>query len=295
MADHSIILRAITSDGSAFIHACDSTAIVAKAHEIHETSKTMTAALGRALTAACLMGAQLKSPSASLTLQFQCTGPAKNIVCVSDSTGNVKGYTDHPEVELPPNAQGKLNVGGALGGGTLHVIRDPGQGEPYVGLCQLATGEIAEDITAYYAQSEQIPTACALGVRVNRDLSVKSAGGFLLQLLPGADEQVIAAVEKNIADVGSVSRRVAQGDTPLQIVQAVLAGIPFEVLDESPVDYVCGCSRQRYARILATLNRRDLQSLIDGGEEIETVCNFCRKRTTFSVEELKQFLKNKDQ
>lgn len=294
MENSAKMTRLIATDGSAFLHVCDSTAIVAEARRLHQTSKTMTAALGRALTAASLMGALLKSPKASLTLQFQCTGPAGSIVCVSDSFGNVRGYAENPQVELPPNDQGKLDVGGALGGGTLNVIRDPGQGEPYSGLCPLVSGEIAEDIAEYFVRSEQIPTACALGVRVNRDLSVKAAGGFLLQLLPGADEQTAALLQEQVQAVGSVSARIAAGETPEQIAAAVFGAVPFEVMDEVPVAYRCRCSREKYARILATLNRKDLQSLIDDGQDVETVCNFCGKRYVFNVDELRQAMAAKN-
>lgn len=293
MNHNSIILRAITHDGSAFIHTCDSTIIAATARTLHQTSKTMTAALGRALTACCLMSAQLKGADHTLTLQLKGNGPGGSIVCVGDSKGNVKGYAQNPLAELPPNQLGKLDVGGVVGKGTLHVIKDLGMQEPYHGMCPIVTGEIAEDITQYYAQSEQIPSACALGVRVNRDLTVKSAGGFLLQMLPGADPDMITKLEENVKAIGSVSQKIAEGITPLQLTKQVLADIPFDILDETPIAYTCNCSRERYAQILAALNQKDLQSLIDEQQPVETVCNFCGNRYVFSLDELKQAAQKK--
>ncbi|MBR4282705.1 MAG: Hsp33 family molecular chaperone HslO, partial [Clostridia bacterium] len=278
MEKQSSILRAISVDGSAFIHAIDATALVTKAREIHNTSKTMTAVLGRALIACSLMSVQLKGEKNTLTLQIQGDGPAGTVLCVGDSKGNVKGYAQNPDVELPPNDLGKLNVGGAIGSGTLHVIKDLGMNEPYHGMCTLVTGEIGEDITEYYATSEQIPSACALGVRVNRDLSVKSAGGFLLQLLPNADPDIVTKLEENLENIGSVSQKIADGMTPLQLVEQVFADIPFDILDGNEVKYSCGCSRKKYSRILATLNQKDLKSLIEEDKPVETVCTFCNTK-----------------
>jgi len=291
MEKQSSILRAISVDGSAFIHAIDATALVARAREIHNTSKTMTAVLGRALIACSLMSVQLKGEKNTLTLQIQGDGPAGTILCVGDSKGNVKGYAQNPDIELPPNDFGKLNVGGAIGNGTLHVIKDLGMNEPYHGMCNLVTGEIGEDITEYYATSEQIPSACALGVRVNRDLSVKSAGGFLLQLLPNADPDIVTKLEENLENIGSVSQKIADGMTPLQLVEQVFADIPFDILDGNEVQYSCSCSREKYSRILATLNQKDLKSLIDEDKPVETVCTFCNTKYVFEVDELKQYIK----
>ena len=200
----SVITRAMTSDGSARIICADTTAIVQKAFEVHRTAKTMTAALGRSLTVTSLMGSLLKDKADTLSLQIKGDGPAGTILCVSNYRGDVRGYAENPDAELPPNEHGKLDVGGAVGQGTLCIIRDFGTGEPYVGISQLVSGEIAEDISEYFVTSEQTPTVCALGVRANTDNSCKSAGGFLLQLLPGADDSIIPALEKNIAALGSV-------------------------------------------------------------------------------------------
>ncbi len=287
----SHIIRAISVDGSAFIHAADTTAIATKARELHQTSKTMTAVLGRALTACALMSAQLKGKDNTMTLQFQGDGPGGMVVCVGDSHGNVKGYVGNPETELPPNAKNKLDVGGAVGQGTLHVIKDLGMNEPYHGMCPILTGEIAEDITEYYATSEQTPSACALGVRVNRDLTVKSAGGFLVQLLPGADPDIITKLEENLKNIGSVSQKIAEGMTPEQLIEQVFDGIPFDILDQSDISYTCNCSKEKYSRILATLNQKDLKSLIDENKPVETVCNFCNSKYVFEIDQLKKYVK----
>lgn len=284
------MVRAISRDGSAFVHVCDSTEIVAEARRIHNTSKTMTAALGRALTACSLMGAQLKGEKNSLTLQFKVDGPSGDIVCVSDYRGNVKGYALYPDAELPPNSRGKLDVGGALGQGNLHVIKDLGMNEPYIGMCPLKNGEIAEDITEYFVRSEQVPTACALGVHVNKDLTVKSAGGMLLQLLPFADDEVAAKLEENLSSITSISQMIADGVTVMELIETIFAGIEFDVLDESDIAYRCNCSRERYASILAILNERDMRSLIDEGKDVETVCNFCGEKYIFPVSELEAML-----
>ncbi len=291
MSNQSKIIRAISVDGSCFIHACDSTAVVARACELHKTSKTMCAVLGRALTACALMSVQLKGEKNTLTLQLRGDGPAGSVICVGDSFGNVKGYATNPEAELPPNDMGKLNVGGAVGNGMLHVIKDLGMNEPYHGMCPLVTGEIAQDVTEYYAKSEQIPSACALGVRVNRDLSIKSAGGFLVQLLPGADPDIITRLETNLENIGSVSQKIAEGMTPLQLIELVFADIPFDILDENQMHYTCRCSREKYSRILSTLNQKDLKSLIEENKPVETVCNFCNQQYVFSIDELKQYVK----
>lgn len=287
----SAITRACTRDGSARLLVTDTTAIVQRAHEIHETSKTVTAALGRALTAASLMGSLLKDPGNTITLQFKGDGPAGRLICISDDIGNVKGYVEHPEVELPPNAKNKLDVGGAIGhNGTLTVIRDLGFGDPYVGVSDLVSGEIAEDITSYFASSEQTPTVCALGVRCNTDISCRAAGGFLLQLLPGADEALIPILEENIAAMPSVSSLLADGVTREEIIARVFAGIPYDLFDEIDTDYVCGCNRDSYARALISLGEKELLDMIGEGKPVETRCRYCHALNTFSVEELQQMV-----
>lgn len=283
----SLITRAITADGSARIILTDTTEIVQKAADIHSTSKTVTAALGRSLTAASLMGSLLKDKDNTLTLQINGGGPVGRIVCVSDYKGNVRGYADNPEVELLPNSRGKLDVGGAVGkDGSLTVIRDIGMGEPYVGTCPLVSGEIAEDITQYFASSEQIPTVCALGVRVDQNRHVLAAGGFLVQLLPGAEESVISAIENNMTGISSVSSMIQKGMSAEEIIGAVFDGIDFEIFDEFDTDYVCTCSRERYLSAIAGLSANDVKELTEENKPIEAVCHFCNKKYTFTSEEV---------
>lgn len=289
----SRIVRAVTRDGSARIFAIDSTEIVRVASDIHHTSKTATAALGRVLTGTSLMGTLLKDPGDSLTVQFRGDGPLGTVLCVSDYSGNVRGYAEHPEVELPPNGQGKLDVGGAVGRGTLYVIRDNGMKEPYIGTSPIVSGEIAEDLTNYYAQSEQTPTVCALGVRLKPDLSLLGAGGFLLQLLPGCEEEVIDLIEKQMKLLPSVSALIADGETPEGIIGRVFAEIPYDVFDEIPVTYKCDCSRERYAKGIAGLPVKDLREMLSSGETIRAICQFCGKEYGFSPEEIGEMLKER--
>lgn len=283
----SLITRAITADGSARMILTDSTEIVQKAADIHGASKTVTAALGRSLTAASLMGSLLKDKDNSLTLQINGGGPIGRIVCVSDYKGNVRGYADDPTVELLPNSRGKLDVGGAVGkNGSLTVIRDMGMKEPYVGTCPLVSGEIGEDITQYFAASEQIPTVCALGVRVDQNRHVLAAGGFLVQLLPGAEDSVISAIEKNMTGISSVSSMIQKGMKAEEIIGAVFDGVEFELFDEFDTDYICTCSRERYLSAIAGLSANDIKELTEEDKPIEAVCHFCNKKYTFSSEEV---------
>ncbi len=286
----SNLMRAQTQDGSAMIVAADTTQIVQTAHEIHGLSKTMTAALGRALTAASMMGSLLKEEKQSVTLRFCGDGPAGTICCVSDWRGNVRGYADHPEAELPPNAKGKLDVGGAVGRGQMHVLRDLGLDMPYVGVASIVSGEIAEDVTNYFASSEQTPSVCALGVLVHPDFNCRAAGGFLVQLLPYADPAVVETIEKNIEKIDSVSRMVDSGMTPRDIIDTVFAGLAYDVLDEAQIDYVCPCSRERYARALLSLGKEELQRLADEDEPVETLCSFCGKKYVFGLDEVRAML-----
>ncbi|MBE6570154.1 MAG: Hsp33 family molecular chaperone HslO [Ruminococcaceae bacterium] len=282
----SIIKRAITDDGSARIFFIDSTAIVRRACEIHHTSKTMTAVLGRALSAASLMGSLLKDRDNTLTLQFKGNGPAGLIVCVSDYMGNVRGYAENPDAELPPNDIGKLDVGGAVGRGTMYVIKDLGLNEPYIGVCPLVSGEIAEDVTEYYASSEQTPTVCALGVRVDQDNMCFAAGGYLLQLMPGAEESIIDKLETNIGMMNSVSQLIAEGKTGDDIIAAVFAGIEYTMFDEFDAEYRCTCEREKYKRALVGLREEDMNELVEAGEDIETNCRFCGTKYVFPLDEI---------
>lgn len=280
------IVRAITTDGSARLFFEISTDIVQKAHVIHGTSKTVTAVLGRALTAASLMGSLLKDKKDTLTLQFNGDGPVGNVLCVSDYSGNVRGCVGDPTVELPPNKNGKLDVGGAVGRGTFYVAKDMGTGEPYVGLCNIVSGEIAEDITQYFVTSEQTPTVCALGVRCDTDCNCISAGGYILQLMPGADEATISRLEENITLIPSISKAVSMPNADEFVLSTIFRGLDFEVFDEFDTEYRCTCSRNGYEKALISLGREELVDMIKDGKDIEMTCRFCDNKQSFSVEQL---------
>lgn len=275
----SRMIRAISENGGVIFYALDSTDIVREAERIHQTSAVTTAALGRLLTAASMMGVMLKGRDNSLTLRVKGGGPAGIVLAVSDGQGNVRGYVEQPIVELPPRADGKLDVGGAVGkDGTLSVVKDLGMKEPYVGQVPLVSGEIAEDITAYYAASEQTPTVCALGVLVDRDLSVMTAGGYLIQLLPGALESEITRLEQNIAAMPSVTRLLRDGATLETIMERALDGFSPNILDEREVCYRCDCSRDRVERALLSLGQQELFAMAQEKKPIEVCCQFCDKK-----------------
>ena len=290
----SKIVRAITSDGSARLFFEISTDIVKRAQEIHGTSKTMTAVLGRALTAASIMGSMLKDKNSSLTLCFKGDGPGGSIMCVSDYAGNVKGYVQNPDIELPANALGKLDVGGAVGKGTFYVAKDMGEGEPYVGLCNIVTGEIAEDITQYFATSEQTPTACALGVRCGSDGKCVAAGGYVLQLLPGADEAIISALERNIGLIPSISSAILEENPDEYVISRIFSGIEYEIFDEFDTEYKCNCGRESFEKALISIGKTDLQSMIDEGKDIEMRCTFCDNVQRFTPSELSELCEKAD-
>lgn len=266
------MVRTISENGGVICCAVDSTNAVAAMEQIHQSSAVATAALGRLLTAASMMGTMLKSPKDSITLRVEGKGPIGSVIAVGDGSGNVKGYMTNPIVELPLNGHGKLDVAGAVGtDGFLYVIRDMGMKEPYVGQVPLVSGEIAEDITSYYAVSEQIPTVCGLGVLVNPDLTVRSAGGFLVQLLPGATEEEIELLERNVNALKPVSQMIEEGMTPEQIAFAVLEGFHPNVLDEYEMDYVCDCTRERVERALISLGKAELSQMAEEEEQIEEI------------------------
>ncbi len=282
----SVILRAISADGGIRVLFCNSTEIVKKACEIHHTSKTMTAVLGRALTGTSLMSSLLKDKDNTLTFQLRGNGPAGTVICVGDYMGNVRGYADNADVELPPNALGKLDVGGAVGRGSMYIIKDLGMNEPYVGVAPIVSGEIADDITEYFATSEQTPTICALGVRVDNDNMCFAAGGYLVQLMPGYDEADIPKLETNVNMMNSVSKLIADGKTGEEIIAMILNGIGYELFDEFDVEYRCPCNRDKYLRALIGLNEDDMNELREAGEPVETNCRFCGKKFTFALDEL---------
>ncbi|WP_322173732.1 Hsp33 family molecular chaperone HslO [Acutalibacter caecimuris] len=283
------IIRTITSDGTLMASAIDTTQLVYTAQQLHGLTKTSCAALGRLLTGTSLMGAMLKETQATLTVKVAGDGPLGNLLAIADSRGNVRGYVDNPGVELPVRPDGKLNVGGAVGhNGRLAVIRDFGTGEPYAGQVELVSGEIAEDITNYYAVSQQTPTVCALGVLVDREEGCALlAGGLLIQALPGADEMVLAHLEKNIAQLDSVTTMLAKGLDLEEICYLALQGFEVEKLDEFPVHYVCNCSKERFTRVLLTLPSEDIATLpLNDCGCAETVCQYCNRKYYFSQDEL---------
>lgn len=290
------IIRMITSEGGLVASAIESSEFVFKAQKLHGLTKTSCAALGRLLTGASLMGSMLKKADASLTLKVDGNGPLGNLVALADSWGNVRGYVENPQVELPLKPNGKLDVGGAVGHcGRLAVIQDFGTGEPYVGQVQLVSGEIAEDLTNYYAASQQIPTVCALGVLVDKQRGdALLAGGLLIQALPGVDEQTLVRLEANISRLDSVTTMLAKGLGPEEICNMALNGFQTEKLDEFPVHYVCTCSKERFSNILLTLPSDELLTLPRNEEGFaETVCQYCNRKYYFSQEELLELVQVK--
>ena len=287
------IVRAITADGLVKAAAITGRDLVERARNIHTLLPVATAALGRTLMAASLMGDAMKINGSSLTLQIKGGGPLGTILAVSDEAGNVRGYVQNPHVELMEKAPGKLDVGRAVGEtGSLTVIKDLGMKEPYVGTIDLLSGEIADDIAAYFVESEQIPTACALGVLVGTDQSVTSAGGYLIQLLPGAGEDIITKIEAGVQRVGSVSHALEGGLDGAGLLRAVLSDFDLEVLETHPVEYRCYCSRDRVTRALISMGREELSSLIQEQGQAELTCQFCDQIYRYSKEELEDILAN---
>lgn len=286
MSDYMV--RATAANSSIRAFAITSKELVEKAHKAHATSPVMTAALGRLLSGGAMMGSMMKGEKDLLTLQIQCSGPAKGITVTADFAGNVKGFAANPAVELPPNAQGKLDVGGALGLGVLSVIKDMGLKDPYVGQCELQTGEIAEDLTYYFAASEQIPSAVGLGVLVEKDGSVRHAGGFILQLMPFAEDAVIEQLEEHIRNMDTVTNMLERGLTPEGMLMEILGDFGLEITDTLPAAFSCDCSKDKVSRALSTISKKDLDSIINDGESIEVKCQFCNTAYSFEVEELKE-------
>ena len=285
------LIRAITADGMVKATAVTTRELTERARQIHKTLPVVTAALGRTLAAASMMGNALKSEGASLSIQVRGGGPVGAIVAISDSEGNVRGYAEHPQVDLPLRSDGKLDVGAAVGcDGTLTVIKDLCMKEPYIGSVQLLGGEIAEDIAQYFVESEQIPTACALGVLVDRDQSVRCAGGYLIQLLPGAGEDVISKVEAGVCAAGAVTKLLTANDDPEAMLRTVLSEFELEVLETAPVAYRCTCSRDRVERALLSLGADELRQMLDEQGHAELTCQFCDQVHQFSGEDLRRIL-----
>ncbi len=290
------IIRVIAKDAPVKAMAITARDTVERARAIHDCWPVASAALGRLLMAASMMGAVLKAEDGSVTLRVRGGGPLGALTAVSDSGGNVRGYVQNPAVDVPRKAKGKLDVGAAVGGeGDLTVIRDLGMKEPYIGSVELVGGEIAEDIAAYFVESEQIPTACALGVLIAPDQTVQAAGGYLIQLLPGADDAVVSAVERGVARLGAVSARLDGGMEPLELLQEVLADFELEVLETTPIEYRCYCSEERVSRALISLGREELDKLIREQDGAELTCQFCDRVYRYSGDQLRALREELDQ
>lgn len=284
-------IRAIAKDAAIQITAVTSKETVERARQIHQTLPTATAALGRVLTICSIMGSQLKVDDGSVTIQFKGNGPLGSVVCVSDSEGNVRGYLQNPACDLPLRPDGKLNVGAGIGQGYLMVIKDIGLKDPVTGTTVLVNGEIAEDMTRYFVESEQIPSACALGVLVGTEQQVKQAGGYLVQLMPGHTEKDIDKLEENINNVGAMTAMLESGMTLEQIVYKVLDGFDVEILEESRFQYQCNCSRDKVIRALISMGRKELTELMQQQDKAEITCQFCDKIYSFTSDEIGELLK----
>ncbi len=289
MADY--IVRATAAEGQIRAFAATTKEMAETARKAHDCSPVATAALGRLLTAGAMMGVMMKGDKDVLTLQIKGEGPIGGLTVTADSHGNVKGYAEDPQVMLPANLAGKLDVGGAVGPGILYVIKDLGMKEPYVGQTELQTGEIAEDLTYYFAASEQVPSSVGLGVLMEKNNTVKQAGGFIIQLMPFTDEKVIEALEAKIAQVRPVTAMLDDGMTPEQILEELLGELGLEINETLPAQFHCGCSKERVSKALVSVGAKELQSMIDDGKEIEVNCHFCNTNYSFSVDELKELLK----
>lgn len=289
MSDY--LVRATAAEAQIRAFAVTSRDTAEAARKAHDTSPVITAALGRLLSAGAMMGSMLKGERDLLTLQISGDGPAGGLTVTADSKGRVKGYANEPQVILPANSKGKLDVGGAIGAGTLRVIKDMGLKEPYVGQTALQTGEIAEDLTYYFAASEQVPSSVGLGVLMEKDNTVKQAGGFIVQLMPFAEEAVIAGLEDNLRKINSVTSLLDKGMNPEAILGLLLEGLDMQILDTMPVAFSCDCCKERVEKALISLGRQEISEMIEDGETIEVKCHFCGSAYHFTVEELRRILK----
>ena len=284
------IVRATAADGQVRAFAATTKELVEAAREHHNTSPVATAALGRLLTAGAMMGSMMKNDTDMLTLQIRGDGPIEGITVTADSHANVKGYVGNPDVMLPPK-NGKLDVGGAVGIGLLQVIKDMGLKEPYVGQTILVSSEIAEDLTYYFASSEQVPSSVGLGVLMNKDNTVRCAGGFIIQLMPFATEEAISQLEENLKDVTSVTDFLDKGYTPEQMLEKLIGHLDLEITDTIPTQFYCNCSKERVEQAVASIGKKDIQEMIDEGKDIEVKCHFCNTAYNYTVEDLKNILK----
>lgn len=288
MADYMI--RATAAEGQVRAFAATTRDMVEDAKNAHNTSPVATAALGRFLTAGAMMGVMMKNEKDLLTLRIECQGPIEGLIVTANANGDVKGYAFNPNVMLPPSDKGKLDVGGALDLGVLSVIKDIGLKEPYVGQTILVTSEIAEDLTYYFANSEQVPSSVALGVLMNKDNTVRQAGGFIIQLMPGATDELIDKLEKRLGEISSITALLDAGKTPEEILDDLLGDFGLEILDKLPTRFHCDCCKERVEKALISIGRKELQEMINDGKEIEVNCHFCGKPYCFTVDELKELL-----
>ena len=286
MSDY--IVRATAAGHQVRIFAATTKELVEQARAYHNTSPVATAALGRLLTAGAMMGSMQKSDNDKLTLQINCSGPIGGLTVTADAQANVKGYVNNPDVMLPPNQYGKLDVGGALDLGVLSVIKDMGLKEPYVGQTQLVSGEIAQDLTYYFVTSEQVNSSVALGVLMEKDNTVKQAGGFIVQLLPFAQDSVISKLEENIGKLPSVTQMLEAGETPESMLAKITEGMDMEIMDTLPTKFYCDCCKEKVEKVIISIGREEIQKMIDDGEPIEVNCHFCNTQYNFSVDELKE-------
>ncbi|MCH5255983.1 MAG: Hsp33 family molecular chaperone HslO [Lachnospiraceae bacterium] len=290
MSDY--LIRATAADAQIRAFAVNSKDMVETARSRHNLSPVVTAALGRLMTGAVMMGSMLKGEKDILTLQVNGDGPVGGLTVTADSQGNVKGYANAPQAMMPPNAIGKLDVGGVIGNGYLTVIKDMGMKEPYSSQVALQSGEIGDDLTYYFAASEQIPSCVALGILMEKNNTVKQAGGFIIQLMPFAQEEIIAKLEEKIAGIDSVTSMLDEGNTPEQILELVLGDMGLEITEKTPVQFKCNCTRERVKKVLVSLGKKELEELIDEGEDVKLHCHFCNKDYGFTVEELKKIVMN---
>ena len=284
------LVRAIAANGQVRAFAAYTKNTVETARQAHNTSPVVTAGLGRLLTAGAMMGSMMKGDRDVLTIKAEGSGPVGHYLVTADSKGNVKGYAANPNVILPANAAGKLDVGGSLGVGLLTVIKDLGLKDPYTGTCELVSGEIAEDLTYYFASSEQTPSSVGLGVLMTKDNTVNVAGGFIIQLMPDATEETISIVEEKISTIKSVTSMLENGLDPEGIINLILGGLDPEILDKMPVRFYCNCSKERVSKALITIGRKELDNIIEENEPIEVKCHFCNKAYNFTVDELKKLV-----
>lgn len=289
MSDY--IIRAVAANRQIRAFAAVTTDTVETARKDHNTSPVATAALGRLLTGGAMMGAMMKGEKDILTLQVKGDGPIQGITVTADSQGNVKGYVGNPDVIIPANSKGKLDVSGAVGAGYISVIKDMGLKEPYVGQVTLQTGEIAEDLTYYFATSEQVPSAVGLGVLMNKNNTVRQAGGFIVQLMPFAEEEVISRLEQNVQKINSVTNLLEEGHTPESLLEKVLEGFDVQINEKMDTRFRCNCSKERVAKALISIGRKELNEMIQEGKPIEMNCHFCNTNYNFTVEELKEILR----